>query len=126
MRLIIAGGEREVRVLASTAGEAGIDARTIAEPDGHEASVTALAARLRELEASIASERPDAVVVADDTDAALAALLAATKVGVPAVAVAGAGSSSSNGRLISSLADERLHAGPTALGDWARSYTEAR
>ena len=122
MKLIIAGGEAPTAKLASAAREATRSVSTIAEPAGSATSVTALAARLRELEQSMLRVQPDAVLVADDTDTALAAVLVSTKLGVPA-ASAGTGSTSPNGGLIAPLADERL---PGPLGDWARSYTESR
>lgn len=123
MKVLIAGGEAGARELAAAAREAELDVSTATEPAGTEASVGALAGRLRELEQGLAAERPDAVLVADATDTALAALLVATKLGVPAAVAAGVDSSTPTGRLIAQLADERL---PDELGDWARAYTEAR
>ena len=123
---MIAGAEGEVALLASAAREADADLTAVAEPPNAARSVSALAGRLREVEASLTAEPPDAVLVADDTDTALAALLVATKLRVPAAAAGGVGSTSPNGRLIAQLADQRLGGGPGAVGDWARAYTEAR
>jgi len=121
MKVLIAGGEVGTRELATAPREAELEVCTAAEPAAAEASVAALAARLRALEQTLTAEQPDAVLVADDTDTALAALLAAAKLGVPSAAAAGVGSSSPNGRLIAQLADERLRGEPGGLADWARN-----
>lgn len=107
-------------MLAAAAREADVDAATVAEQPQTGRSAASLAERLRKLESSLTAERPDAVLLADDTDTALAALLVATKLRVPAAAAGGAGSSGPNRRLIAQLADERLAQGPGALGDWVR------
>jgi hypothetical protein len=126
MKAMIVGGDRGVRRLAAEASEARIELTTIAQAAGPEASVSALASRLCELERAITTERPDAVVLADDTDTALAGLLVASKLGVTVVVGAGEGFSGPNGRLIGQLAEERVSATPGGLGDWARSYTGTR
>lgn len=102
----------EVRGLASALRGGGDEARPLLDPPETEASTVALASALREAERSFAAEQPGAVLLADDTDAALAALLVAAKLGVPAWTRAGASSSSSNGRLIAQLADGQS---PTGL-----------
>ncbi len=72
---------------------------------GAERSVGALAAALIAAEHSIEQRRPARVVLADDSDAALAAAIAAVKFELPVVGGAGTGDrSTSNGRLISQLA----------------------
>lgn len=120
MKVLIAGGEAGTRALAAVCREAELEVCTAAEPAEAEASVAALAARLRELERSLAAEQPGAVLLADDTDSALAALLVASKRGI-SVAAATAAPSSPNGRLIAQLADERLRGEPGGLGAWAQN-----
>ena len=79
---------------------------------GGPGSIEALARELIRLEARLEHERPESVVLADDSDMALAAALVATKLMIPVEATEAASSSeSANGRLIAQLA------GPyTALG----------
>ena len=68
-------------------------------------SVAALAAALIEAERAILERRPGLVVLDDDSDLALGAALAATKLELPLVAnEAARNSSTSNGRLIAQLA----------------------
>ena len=124
MKVTIVGGDATADGLAAIAGDAEIEARVIAETPGAERSAAALAERLRELERAILAESPEAVLVVDDTDSALAAVLVATKLGVAVVTAAEAIPTSSNGRLIERLADERLPDGPSGLADWVRTYTE--
>ena len=52
-------------------------------------SSAALAAAIVSFEAEFAARRPDSVVLADDSDAALAAALVATKLGIPVAAARG-------------------------------------
>ncbi len=69
-------------------------------------SSAALAAAIVSFEAEVATRRPASVVLADDSDVALAAALVATKLGVPVAAVEAARDPSrANGRLIAQLAD---------------------
>ena len=64
-----------------------------------------LAAALVALEAEFEASRPEVVVAADDSEAALAAALVATKLLIPFEATAEATASSSpNGRVIAQLA----------------------
>jgi UDP-N-acetylglucosamine 2-epimerase len=70
-----------------------------------QASVGALAAALVEAERTIIERGPERVLVADDSDLALAAALAATKLELPLAATEAARNpSTSNGRLIAQLA----------------------
>lgn len=71
-----------------------------------EPSVGALAAALVEAERSLLERRPARVLLADDSDLALAAALAATKLELPVRATEAARSSSANGRLIAQLAPD--------------------
>jgi len=75
----------------------------VGEPEGSSAP---LARALAGFEAEAIGQEPDLVVVADDSDAALAAVLVATKLLIEVVASEDARAPSSvNGRLIAQLAD---------------------
>jgi UDP-N-acetylglucosamine 2-epimerase len=68
-------------------------------------AVTArLSGALVALEEALEAERPEAVVVADDSEVALAAALVATKLLIPLEAGAGAATDSPNGRVLALLA----------------------
>jgi UDP-N-acetylglucosamine 2-epimerase len=68
-------------------------------------SSAALAARLVGFEAEMTGQEPELVLLADDSDAALAAALVATKLLIPVAAAAAASRpSTANGRLIAQLA----------------------
>jgi hypothetical protein len=79
-----------------------------AYPGAPEPTDTATTARLTTalvaLEAEFEAERPDAVVVTDDSEVALAAALVATKLLIPLEASDGAKTSSPNGRVLAQLA----------------------
>ena len=65
-----------------------------------------LARDMARFEADALGQKPASIVLADDSDAALAAALVATKLLIPLAAAEGArGRSSVNGRLIAMLAD---------------------
>ena len=73
-------------------------------PDG-DAATAGLVAALVALEAEFEAERPELVVAADDSEAALAAALVATKMLIPFEATAEAASADSpNGRVMAQLA----------------------
>lgn len=75
-------------------------------PTGGAESIGPLAAAMTELETRLEAERPEAVVLADDSDRSLAAALVATKLLIPVRATADASSAATaNGRLIAQLAD---------------------
>ena len=72
---------------------------------GEEASVADLAGLLMEFERTLRADPPDRVVLADDSDEALAAGLVATKLLIALEATATATApASTNGRLIAQLA----------------------
>ena len=106
--ITIVGSEAEAGLLAQAAREAELEAATVVEAPGTATSAAALAQRLRELEETLTSQPPDAVVLADDTDTALAALLVAAKLCVPVAAAGGTAAASPNSRLIAQLVDRRL------------------
>jgi UDP-N-acetylglucosamine 2-epimerase len=73
-----------------------------------EASASAATARLSgalvALEAAFEADRPEVVVVGDDSEVALAAALVATKLLIPVEAADGAATDSPNGRVLAQLA----------------------
>jgi UDP-N-acetylglucosamine 2-epimerase len=95
-------------------------------PANGDDEIAAIARELRELERALGQDGPDAVLLASDSSAAVAAILVATKLGTPVGRVepitgdpAGA-----NMRLIAQLADAALAPVPAAIVDWLRdTYT---
>lgn len=80
---------------------------TVSGDAGAERTVKALADAVIAAERTIADARPERVVLADDSDLALAAALAATKLGLPVAATAPARQApTTNGRLIARLASD--------------------
>lgn len=74
-------------------------------PETDENAVTArLSGALVALEEAFEADRPDAVIVADDSEVALAAALVATKLLIPLEAADGATTDSPNGRVLAQLA----------------------
>jgi UDP-N-acetylglucosamine 2-epimerase len=85
-----------------------------------------LAAAMRGFEEGLIADAPDALLLASATDLALAALLVATKLGIPVAGVDGADAGDSrdallNRRLIEQLADTTLAADPEAIAAWLRA-----
>jgi hypothetical protein len=105
MTTIIAGAPEAASTLAEgrqTGTDTAIWSHGPGEGDG---SVAALAGALVAFQADAAGQQIDAIVLADDSDAALAAALVGTKLPVDVSAVAAAReASSANGRLIAQLA----------------------
>jgi hypothetical protein len=105
MTTVIAGEHANASTLASRL-ETG--ANTVvwaieASADGD--SVAALARAMTRFEAEATGRQIDSIVLADDSDAALAAALVGTKLPVEVLAVADArGAPSANGRVIAQLA----------------------
>ena len=96
---------------------------------GGDEEIAAIAADLRDLEAALAGAgRPDAVLVVADSNAALAAVIVATKAGTPVARVdaPGADPEGTNARLIRQLADRQLAPEPAAIIDWLRGIYTAR
>ena len=89
-------------------------------PEG--TSIDGLAALLLEFERTLSADPPDRVVLADDSDEALAAALVAAKLPIELEATASASATTSmNGRLIAQLA------GGQAPGvDGVATYTSSR
>jgi hypothetical protein len=105
MTMIIAGAPDAASTLAEGGETAANAAIWTHDPDGGESSVAQLAGALVAFEAEAAGQQVDAIVLADDSDAALAAALVGTKLPVDVFAVASAREApSANGRLIAQLA----------------------
>ncbi len=130
MRVLLVGNGE---VAAALAG--GLDGEDIVperrpddpEPASGPDEIGAIAAELREFEGALSEDGPDAVLVASDSSASLAAVLVATKLGTPVAAVERAGREPGgvNGRLIRQLSDVRLAPEPEAIVNWLRdTYTE--
>jgi hypothetical protein len=84
-----------------------VDSAYAGAPEPTDSAATArLTAALVALEAQFEAERPEAVVVADDSEAALAAALVATKLLIPLEASDEATTASPNGRVLAQLATQ--------------------
>jgi hypothetical protein len=107
--VIIAGNPSSASALAETLARGGTEARAWSpeppEDAGDPGSSAPLARALVSFDAQVQATKPEAVVLADDSDAALAAALVATKLLITVEAVPGASeAASANGRLIAQLA----------------------
>ena len=123
MRVLQIGENASVAGLLEALGALGVAVERWPEGDreaGGAAEVAALARQLRELESALANGGPDAVLVASDSTASLAAVLVATKVGKPVAALAGplADAAGANATLIRQLADATLPPEPPAISEW--------
>lgn len=131
MRVLAVGNSAQIDAFVDAAREAELTVepwRGEQSPRGGGEAIAAIAGDLRELEAALtAPGRPDAVVVASDSNASLAAVIVATKVGTPVAAVPDPDrqADGTNARLIRQLADRELAADPAAIVGWVRgTYTE--
>jgi len=97
------------------------------EPSGGREEIAAVANELREFERAIGEGGPDALLVASDSSASLAAVLVATKHRIPVAGIdSGARERAGvNARLIRRLSDAELAPEPAAIVSWLRdTYTE--
>jgi hypothetical protein len=131
VKVLLVGNSAQIEGFVDAAREAelAVERRREDEPaGGGDEAPAAIAADLREFEAALtATDHPDAVVVASDSNASLAAVIVATKVGSPVAVVSDPDrqSDGANGRLIRQLADRELAAAPAAIVDWVRgTYTD--
>jgi hypothetical protein len=105
MTMIIAGAPDAASTLADGLETPASASVWSFDPTGRADSVASLAGALATFEAEAAGQQIDAIVLADDSDAALAAALVGTKLPVEVLAVASAREApSANGRLIAQLA----------------------
>jgi len=97
-------------------------------PGGGPEEIAALACQLREFERALDREGPDAVVLASDSSAALAAVLVATKLGTPVgwIEVPAEDAAGANANLIHHLADAALAPDAAAIASWLRGTYTAR
>jgi hypothetical protein len=89
-----------------------------------EGGIPALASALIALERELAANPPDAVVLADAGDLALAGALVATKLLIPVGAV-GAGGEATNADLLRLLADRALSGDPAEIAAWVGDASAA-
>jgi UDP-N-acetylglucosamine 2-epimerase len=96
--------------------------------DGRE-EIAEIARDLREFEGLLDDQGPDAVLIASDSPAALAAVLVATKAGVPCARLEASGATAdegANARVIRQLAEIALAPEAAAVVEWARDGYPAR
>src|SRR3954452_15241642 len=124
MRVLIVGGP-EITSVGEELEAAGVtvDHRDDDAPaSGGPQEIAEIAADLREFERTLSENRVDAVLVASSSAAALAAVIIATKAGVPVARLRTAGGATdegANARLIAQLADSALAPEAAAVVDWA-------
>jgi hypothetical protein len=129
VRILLVGNSANSNALVE-----GLDATDLAveqrpedpPPDGGPDEIDQIAGDLRELERALTEGAPDAVLLASDSSASLAAVLVATKLGIPVahLEIPRGGSAGSNAHLIRQLADAALAPEPAAIMDWIRgTYT---
>jgi UDP-N-acetylglucosamine 2-epimerase len=90
--------------------------------------IAGLAADLRELDRALADGAFDAVLVGSDSSAALAAVIVATKLGIPVARLESArgAAEGANARLIAQLADSAIAPDAGAISEWVRDGYPAR
>jgi UDP-N-acetylglucosamine 2-epimerase len=126
MRILFVSEHPPTDGLVASLQQAGVALeRPPAEPASRSdaSELTEIATALREFEALLAGDGPDAVLLGSASNQALAALLVASKLGVPVARLGGAAgeaASSINGRVIEQLADATLADEAEAITAWAR------
>jgi hypothetical protein len=129
VRILLVGNRAGAAGLADQPAAADLAVATWPENapgEGGSGEIAAIAHELRALERELGDRDPDAVVVASDSSAALAAVLVATKLGTPVarLELAGGDSGGANARLIRQLADAAVAPEPAAILEWLRdTYT---
>jgi UDP-N-acetylglucosamine 2-epimerase (non-hydrolysing) len=124
MRLMIVGEDGQPDRLAEAlrSREIAVE-RPPAEPVPAAGEAAKVAAAMRAFEELLTGHRPNALLLASSSNSALAALLVATKLGIPVARLEGGADDSSgsrgvNPRLIRQLADTALAADPEAIAVW--------
>ena len=124
MRALIVGGDERSGAVAAGLERAGIEAERAGEPLPDAGGIAGLADAIVAFERLLGDPPADAVVLVDESDAALAALIVAEKLEVPVARLGGPASeavgASLNRRLIASLADAELAGDAEAVADWVR------
>jgi hypothetical protein len=126
MRAVVIGALAAAAGLATELEANGVEASppALADSGVEEGTVPALASALIALERELAAERPDAVLLADAGDTALAGALVATKLLIPVGAVT-AGSEATNAELLGLLADRVLSNDPVEIAAWVGAASAA-
>jgi hypothetical protein len=121
--LIVGDGERAERLTAGLQ-RLGIAVDRAGDPASGGGEISRLAAGILAFERLLGERRPDAVVLEDGSDSALAALIVATKLELPVARLAcpepGADAAGVNRRLLASLADAELADDAEAVAVWVR------
>jgi UDP-N-acetylglucosamine 2-epimerase len=131
VRLLLVGSSEVATTLAGElSAELTLERWAEDAPAGEGAEQVAQIARdLRDLERSLDDGGADAVLVVSDSSAALAAVLVATKLGVPVACLErleDADGHGANQGLIGQLADAALAPDPGVIVEWARAGYPAR
>jgi UDP-N-acetylglucosamine 2-epimerase len=132
VRIVIVEAAAEASALGEALEAAGVEVAIHADdgptPEGR-GEIAEIARLLREFERVLGDSSADAVLVASDSPAALAAVLVATKLGIPVGRLEGPDGPTDDGanaRLIRQLADTGLAPAPAAIVEWARDGYPAR
>jgi len=129
MKLLIVGQDERAERLARGLEGVGISMEQpgpASIPSAEEDEIAQLAAAMRSFEERLIADAPDGLLLASSTNLALAALVVATKLGIPVAGIDGADARDSqdaslNRRLIEQLADTTLAADPEAIAAWLRA-----
>ena len=132
MRVLLVGAREAADRLAETLSGPGVAVERVPEPAPAETGaeeIAAIAKSLLEFEDLLAENGPDAVVLASRSSSSLAALLVATKLGLPTASLEPLSEEAGdevNARLIGQLADTKLAVDAEAVVTWLRdAYTSA-
>jgi len=126
MKALLVGEGTRAEALATALRRAGVRVDLRSEeasgPQAGRGDVGMLPREILDLERLLTGEPPDAVLVASDGDAALAAAIVATKLVVPLATLGEPGSAGReaevNRTLLTSLADARLADDPQTAASW--------
>jgi len=132
VRVLLVGAGEVADRLAETLSGPDVAVERVPEPASAEAGaeeIAAIAKSLLEFEDLLAENGPAAVVLASRSDSSLAALLVATKLGLPTAFLEPLSEEAGddvNARLIGQLADMKLAVDAEAILAWLRdAYTSA-
>jgi len=132
MRVLIVGDAREADAVEDglRASGVGVERRGDGPPRDHGSEeIAEIARELREFEGLLGEPDAGAVLVASDSPAALAAVLVATKAGIPVARLeqpGEGGGEDANGRVIRRVADTILAPDPAAVEQWVHAGYPAR
>jgi hypothetical protein len=126
MRVLLVGEGARLEELSAALRAEGVSVERVPRDPGGEPveEIADIAAAVRTFERLLTEDEPDAVVLGSTSNAALAAILVATKLGVPVArldsAGGGLGGTGINRAVIEQLADAELAADATAIAAWTR------